>query len=100
MVEDGCGPSKPPFGPVDIGIADGGAQIVDIEAVGGERLRVEPDAHGGPSPPLIATSPTPASCAIFCASRVSAHVLESVSASVFEVTASVRIGASAGLTLA
>jgi microcompartment protein CcmL/EutN len=46
------------------------------------------------------TSPTPASCEIFCASSVSARFSTSVSGSVAEVTASVRIGASAGLTLA
>ena len=40
------------------------------------------------------------SCEIFCASRVSPRSSTSVSGIVLEVTASVRIGASAGLTLA
>ncbi len=50
-------------------------------------------------PPLMLTSPTPGSCEIFCASRVSARSSTLVSGSVLEVSASVRIGASAGLVL-
>jgi len=46
------------------------------------------------------TSPTPFSCEIFCARRVSLKSSRSVSDMLFEVTASVRIGASAGLILA
>ena len=30
---------------VDVEVADGGAHVVDVETVGGERLRVELDAH-------------------------------------------------------
>jgi hypothetical protein len=45
------------------------------------------------------TSPTPGSCEIFCASRVSARSSTFDSGKVFDVSASVRIGASAGLTL-
>ena len=45
------------------------------------------------------TSPTPGSCAIFWASRVSARSSTRGSGSVLEVSASVRIGVSAGLTL-
>ena len=33
---------------VDVEVADGGAHVVDVEAVGGERLRVELDAHRRP----------------------------------------------------
>ena len=51
-------------------------------------------------PPPMLTSPTPGNCEIFCASRVSARSSTAVSGNVFEVSASVRIGASAGLTLA
>jgi hypothetical protein len=50
-------------------------------------------------PPLIETSPTPGSCAIFCARRVSAKSSTFESGRVFDVSASVRIGASAGLVL-
>ena len=64
------------LGRIDVGVVDGGAQIVDVEAIGGERLRVELNAHGGPLPPLMLTSPTPGCCEIFCASRVSADVFE------------------------
>ena len=50
-------------------------------------------------PPLMLTRPTPGSCEIFCASRVSARSSTFGSGSVVEVSASVRIGASAGLIL-
>ena len=50
-------------------------------------------------PPLMLTSPTPGSCEIFCASRVSARSSTCDSGIVLEVSASVRIGASAGLVL-
>ncbi len=33
---------------VDVEVADGGAHVVDVEAVGGERLRIELDAHRRP----------------------------------------------------
>ena len=46
------------------------------------------------------TRPMPGSCEIFWARRVSASSWTCGSGSVFEVSASVRIGASAGLTLA
>jgi hypothetical protein len=45
------------------------------------------------------TSPTPGSCEIFCASRVSASSSTFGSGSVVDVSASVRIGASAGFVL-
>ncbi len=50
-------------------------------------------------PPLIVTRPTPASCEIFGASRVSASDCTSLSGSTSEVSASVSTGASAGFTL-
>ena len=50
-------------------------------------------------PPLMLTSPTPGSCEIFCAMRVSARSSSFGSGSVCEVSASVMIGVSAGLTL-
>src|SRR5262249_59555966 len=54
----------------------------------------------GGGPPLMLTRPTPGNCEIFCASRVSARSSTWINGSVFEVSAKVRIGASAGLTLA
>ncbi len=51
-------------------------------------------------PPLMLTSPTPGSWEIFCASRVSTKSSTCVSGIVFDVSPSVRIGASAGFTLA
>src|SRR6516165_9999395 len=54
----------------------------------------------GQSPQLMLTKPTPGNCEIFCARRVSAMSSTWVGGIVFEVSAKVRIGASAGLTLA
>src|SRR5262249_61958202 len=53
----------------------------------------------GLCPPLMETSPTPVSCEIFCESMVSARSSTFVSGKLSEVKASVRMGASAGLTL-
>ena len=50
-------------------------------------------------PPLMLTRPTPGSCEIFWARRVSAGPRPSRAGSVSDVRASVRIGASAGLIL-
>jgi hypothetical protein len=50
-------------------------------------------------PPLSVTSPTPGSCEIFGTRRVSARSWTVDSGSVSDVSASVRIGASAGFTL-
>src|SRR5262249_62056466 len=50
-------------------------------------------------PPLILTRPTPGSCEIFCARRVSARSCTFTRGSVFEVRARVRIGAAAGVGL-
>ena len=50
-------------------------------------------------PPLMLTRPTPDSCEIFCAKRVSAKSSTFESGMLSEVSASVRIGASAGLVL-
>ena len=54
----------------------------------------------GRLPPPTLTSPTPPNCEIFCAMRVSARSASWVSFIVAEVSAKVRIGASAGFTLA
>ena len=51
-------------------------------------------------PPEMLTTPTPGSCAIFWARRVKLKSSASMRFKVFEVTASVMIGASAGLNLA
>ena len=50
-------------------------------------------------PPLIVTSPTPASCEIFGASRVSARDCTWLRGSVSDESPSVSTGASAGFTL-
>src|SRR5215510_11901426 len=50
-------------------------------------------------PPLMLTRPTPGNCEIFCASRVSARSCTLDKGIVLDVSARVRIGASAGLVL-
>jgi hypothetical protein len=50
-------------------------------------------------PPAMETRPTPVSWEIFCARMVSARSSTLLSWTVLEVRASVRMGASAGLTL-
>ena len=50
-------------------------------------------------PPESVTRPTPGTCEIFCASRVSTRFCTWTMRMVFEVMPSVRIGASAGFTL-
>src|SRR2546430_17388926 len=50
-------------------------------------------------PPLRLTRPTPGSCEIFCARRVSARSCTLVSGSTSEVSARVSTGASAGVVL-
>ena len=50
-------------------------------------------------PPLMLTSPTPGNCEIFCAKVVSARSSTCGSGMLSDVMASVRMGASAGLTL-
>ena len=50
-------------------------------------------------PPLMLTRPTPLSCEIFGARRVSTRSSTCDSGIVFEVIASVRTGASAGFVL-
>jgi len=47
----------------------------------------------------MVTNPTPGNCEIFCASRVSAKSSTCSSGKIFDVSASVRMGASAGLDL-
>ena len=52
-----------------------------------------------PAPPML-TTPTPESCEIFCATRVSARSSTTVSGNTFDVMPSVSTGASAGLIFA
>ena len=50
MVVAWVGPSKLPFGMLTLAVAERGAHVVDVQPVGGERLRVELDAHRRPLP--------------------------------------------------
>ncbi len=45
------------LGRVDVGVGDGGAEIVDVEAVGGERTRIGLDAHRRPLAAIDADEP-------------------------------------------
>ncbi len=53
----------------------------------------------GSEPPPTVTSPTPITCATFCASTVDARSYSSLEVAVFEVSASSMIGACEGLIL-
>ena len=88
------------LGLIDVGGGDRRAQVLQRQP---ER-RQQPSGStwmrtAGFWPPLMLTRPTPGSCEIFCASRVSARSSTFDSGSVSDVSASVRIGASAGLVL-
>ena len=86
---------------VDVGVAERGAQVVDVQPIGGERARIDLDAHRRA---LAAADADQADAGLLRdllrQPRVGQILDLSVSGSVFEVSASVRIGASAGLTLA
>ena len=99
MVDARYGPSKLPFAWLVFALA------IDVRTSSSDRPYAA-SAFGltwirtaGRWPPLMLTRPTPGSCEIFCATRVSAMSCSFVSGSVFEESARVRIGVSAGLTL-
>ncbi len=99
IVEARAGPSKLPLAPLTLAapIAVRRSSIdmpSAASAVGLAWMRT-----AGRWPPLMVTRPTPWICEIFCATRVSTRSCSLGSGSVSEVIASVRIGASAGLTL-
>ena len=94
------GPSKFPLAwlTFDCPMAERTSSIVrpyDERAVGLTWTRT-----AGFCPPLMETSPTPGSCEIFCAKRVSAKSSTFERGMESEVRARVRIGASAGFVFA
>ncbi len=99
IVDARCGPSKLPFAWL----------VLALEIAVRRSSRPSPSAAicrgftctrtAGRWPPDSVTSPTPDSCEIFCATRVSARSCTFGKARLFDVIASVTIGASAGLTL-
>ena len=85
---------------IGVGVGDRGAHVVERQPVRGDAPSGSPGcAIAGRWPPLMLTRPTPGSCEIFCAIRVSARSSSFVSGSVCDVSASVRIGVSAGIDL-
>ena len=99
MVDARIGPSKLPFAPLVFAF--------EIDVRTSSRLKFcAASARGftwmrtaGRCPPLMLTRPTPGTWESFCARRVSARSSTFGSGSVFDVSASVTIGASAGFTL-
>ena len=79
--------------------ADDGADVVDGQAIGGQRPRIDHHAHRRPIAAADGDEPTPGCWLIFCASRTSARSSICVRLIVLLVSARVRIGVSAGLTL-
>ena len=87
------------LGLIGVGVADRGAHVVQRQSVRGERGWIRLDAHRGRCPPVTLTRPTPGSCDSLVASRVSARSSIFGNGSVFDVSARIMIGVSAGLTL-
>ncbi|MCY1403546.1 hypothetical protein D9M71_187300 [compost metagenome] len=98
-VEDRVGPSKLPFGPLRLlafTVLRTSSRLspAAASAAGLARIRT-----AGRWPPLMLTRPTPEICEIFCARRVSTRSWICGSGMLSDITARVRIGASAGFTL-
>ena len=64
------------LGRVDIEIAERGADVIDIEAIGGERLRIDLDAHGRPLPAADADEADARELRDFLREPRLAHVLD------------------------
>ncbi len=95
-----AGPSKLPFGVLTLALPSVVRRSSTFSPYAAKARGLICIRTAGRCPPLMLTSPTPGCCEIFCASRVFATSSTCVSGKVFEVSANVRIGASAGLTLA
>jgi hypothetical protein len=89
------GPSKLPFGLVDVGAATAVRRSVEREAVGGERGGIGRMRTAGRWPPQMLTSRRPAARRSSAPARVG-EVLDLRQRQRVDVSASVRIGASAG----
>ena len=84
---------------VDVGVGDRRAQVSSLRPYAASAFGLAWMRTAGRWPPAMLTSPTPGSWEIFCASRVSARSWICGSGIVRDVSASVTIGVSAGLTL-
>ncbi len=99
MVEARSGPSKLPLAPLTLALPMA-VRMSSIDSPSAASACVLAWMRtAGRCPPLMLTRPMPGSCDSFCATRVSTMSSSLGSGSVLEVMASVRIGASAGLTL-
>ncbi len=98
--EERTGPSKVPVGELTLTLAMvvRRSSIDSPRAVSARVFTLTRSARR--LPPVSVTSPTPLTWLSFCASRVSTKSSTSVSCIVLEVMPRVRIGLSAGLTLA
>ena len=95
----GCGPSKAPLAWLTLAGAIAVRTSSRVSPSEDSAVGFTCTRTAGFCPPLMLTRPTPGSCEIFWARRVSAKSSTLESGSVSEVSASVRIGASAGLIL-
>lgn len=87
------------FRRVDVGAGNCGTDCFAGQTERGDSLSIQFYAYRRALPAGSVTSPTPETCEIFCATRVSTMSSTWVIGIAFEVTASVIIGGSAGLTL-
>ena len=100
MVDACAGPSKLPFGVLTLALPRVVRRSSTFSPKAAMARGLISTRTAGTWPPLMLTRPTPGCCEIFCASLVSPASSTWVSGNVSEVSARVRIGASAGLTLA
>jgi hypothetical protein len=99
MVEARVGPSKLPLAALTLALASAVRRSSRLMPYAASALGLARTRTAGRCPPLMLTRPTPGSCEIFCARRVSARSSTAMSGKVREVRARVMIGVSAGFTL-
>ena len=93
------GPSKLPLGRLALAEAIAVCRSASVRPAPASAAASACTRIAGRCPPARLTSPTPCTCASFWAMRVSTRSCTRGSGRVSELTASVRIGVSAGLTL-
>ncbi len=99
MTDDWRGPSKLPLAWLTLAVATAVRKSSRVRPYAASAAGLACTRTAGRCPPLMLTSPTPGSWAIFWASRVSARSSTWGSGKVAEVSPRVRMGVSAGFTL-